>query len=62
MHQCFPTGTDLGVFPEDYLDTVAEELNGRPWKTLGYRKPSEAMLELINDSSRSESEDKLRRD
>lgn len=51
MRQYFPTGTDLGVFPEDYLDTVAEELNGRPWKTLGYRKLSEAMLELINDSS-----------
>lgn len=62
MRQYFPTGTDLGVFPEDYLDTVAEELNGRPWKTLGYRKLSEAMLELINDSSWSESKDRLKSD
>ena len=53
---------DLGVFPEDYLDAVAEELNGRLWKTLGYRKPSEAMLGLINDSSWSESEDSLKVD
>ncbi|KOA42006.1 hypothetical protein BBM0121_09705, partial [Bifidobacterium breve MCC 0121] len=29
-------------------DAVAEELNDRPRKTLGYRKPSEKILELIN--------------
>ena len=48
LRQHFPKGTDLGAYPEDYLDAVAEELNDRPRKTLGYRKPSEKILELIN--------------
>ena len=43
-----PKGTDLSAYPEDHLDAVAEELNDRPRKTLGYRKPSEKILELIN--------------
>ena len=48
LRQYFPKGTDLSTYPEDYLDAVAEELNDRPRKTLGYRKPSEKILELIN--------------
>ena len=48
LRQYFPKGTDLSIYPEDYLDAVAEELNDRPRKTLGYKKPSERMLELIN--------------
>ena len=48
LRQYFPKGTDLSAYPEDYLDAVAEELNDRPRKTLGYRKPSEKILELIN--------------
>ena len=50
LRQYFPKGTDLSVHPEDYLDAVAEELNDRPRKTLGWRKPSEVFLDLINDS------------
>lgn len=50
LRQYFPKGTDLSIFPEEYLDAVAEELNDRPRKTLGRRKPSEVFLELINDS------------
>lgn len=50
LRQYFPKGTDLSVYPEDYLDAVAEELNDRPRKTLGWRKPSEVFLELINGS------------
>ncbi|MGE4656631.1 hypothetical protein ACEWFX_07900 [Bifidobacterium longum subsp. suis] len=49
--------TDPGVFPEDRLDAVAEELDDRPRKTLRYRKSGEAMLEL-NDSVRSEPTDR----
>lgn len=48
LRQYFPKGTDLSEYSEQYLDAVAEELNGRPRKTLGFRKPSEEMLELIN--------------
>lgn len=50
LRQRFPKGTDLSIFPEEYLDAVAEELNDRPRKTLGWRKPSEVFLGLINDS------------
>ena len=48
LRQYFPKGADLSAYPEDHLDAVAEELNDRPRKTLGYRKPSEKILELIN--------------
>ena len=44
----FPKGTDLSVHPVDYLDAVAEELNDRPRKTLGYMKPSEKIIELLD--------------
>lgn len=50
LRQCFPKGTDLSIFPEEYLDAVAEELNDRPRKTFGWRKPGEVFLGLINDS------------
>lgn len=48
LRQYFPKGTDLSVYPEDYLDAVAEELNDRPRKTLGFMKPSEKILELLD--------------
>ncbi|WP_238548422.1 IS30 family transposase [Bifidobacterium biavatii] len=48
LRQYFPKGTDLSEYPEQYLDTVAAELNDRPRKTLGFQKPSEKILELIN--------------
>ena len=48
LRQYFPKGTDLSVHPEDYLDAVAEELNDRPRKTLGYMKPSEKIIELLD--------------
>ena len=47
----FPKGTDLSKYPEDYLDAVAEELNDRPRKTLGFMKPSEKIIELLNTAS-----------
>ena len=48
LRQYFPKGTDLSVYPEDYLDAVAEELNDRPRKTLGFMKPSEKIIELLD--------------
>ena len=38
----------VSVYPEDYLDAVAEELNDRPRKTLGFMKPSEKIIELLD--------------
>ncbi|WP_220269977.1 IS30 family transposase, partial [Slackia isoflavoniconvertens] len=50
LRQYFPKGTDLSVCPEGHLDAVAEELNDRPRKTLGFMKPSELFLKLIDGS------------
>jgi transposase, IS30 family len=47
LRQYFPKGTDLSLHSQEELDRVAKELNGRPRKTLGWRKPSEAFSTLI---------------
>lgn len=49
LRQHFPKGTDLNAYPEDYLDSVAEELNDRPQKTLGFMKQSELFVKLIDE-------------
>lgn len=51
LRQYFPKGTDLSQFTEAYLDAVADELNDRPRKTLGWSKPSEKILELITPAA-----------
>jgi IS30 family transposase len=51
LRQYFPKGTDLSVYPENYLDAVAEELNDRPRKTLGWDKPSKRFVQLIEDAA-----------
>ncbi len=48
LRRYFPKGTGLSVYPEDHLDAVAEELNDRPRKTLGFMKPSEKIIELLD--------------
>jgi IS30 family transposase len=52
LRQYFAKGTDLSVFPADYLDYVATQLNTRPRKTLGWRTPAEALDELLSDPSK----------
>ncbi|MGH3848486.1 MAG: IS30 family transposase [Pseudonocardiaceae bacterium] len=47
LRQYFPKGTDLSLHTQEELDRVAEELNGRPRKTLGWRKPVEVFEKLI---------------
>jgi IS30 family transposase len=44
LRQYFPKGTD---FTEIELDTVADELNDRPRKRLGFAKPTEQLAELL---------------
>jgi IS30 family transposase len=47
LRQYFPKGTDLSVHSAADLDWVAAELNDRPRKRLGFRKPSEQIGELL---------------
>ena len=47
LRQYFPKGTDLSLHTQEELDRVAAELNGRPRKTLGWRKPVEVFEKLI---------------
>jgi transposase, IS30 family len=47
LRQHFPKGTDLSLHPQGELDRAAAGLNGRPRKTLNWRKPVEAFEELI---------------
>jgi len=47
LRQYFPKGTDLSVHTEEYLDFVANQLNGRPRETLGWRKPCEKLAEAV---------------
>jgi IS30 family transposase len=47
LRQYFPKGTDLSLYTQEELDKVAAELNGRPRKTLGWKKPVEVFEKLI---------------
>ncbi|WP_153810465.1 IS30 family transposase, partial [Nocardia sp. SYP-A9097] len=43
LRQYFPKGTDLSIFPADYLDYVAAQLNTRPRKRYNYRTPAQVL-------------------
>jgi IS30 family transposase len=48
LRQYFPKGTDLSVHSRQDLQAVADELNGRPRKTLGWKTPAEAMTGFLD--------------
>ena len=47
LRQYFPKGTDLNIYGPEDLEHVAQELNGRPRKTLGWDTPAERLRDLI---------------
>ena len=46
LRQYFPKGTDLAVYTPDDLQRVADELNERPRKALGWRSPAAVFASL----------------
>ena len=49
LRQYFPKGTDLSQHSQQYLTKVANEMNDRPRKFLGFRTPDEVMEYKIID-------------
>jgi IS30 family transposase len=48
LRQYFPKGTDLSVHSREDLEYVAQELNGRPRKTLGWDTPAQRLHALLS--------------
>ena len=47
LRQYFPKGQPIGHYSQDHLDAVADQLNTRPRKTLGYRTPAYALAQAV---------------
>ncbi len=47
LRQYFPKGTDLCGFTQEQLDAVADRLNTRPRKTLGYITPADTLAQAV---------------
>lgn len=50
LRQYFPKGTDLSAHSPEDLEFVAQQLNGRPRKTLGWDTPAQRMSALLDAS------------
>ncbi|MFE3258748.1 IS30 family transposase [Nocardia sp. NPDC059091] len=47
LRQYLPRHLDLRTYSQADLDAIADELNGRPRQTLGFRTPSQALDEVL---------------
>ena len=47
LRQYFPKSTDLSVHSAEDLEHVAQQLNSRPRKTLGWKTPAERLRDLL---------------
>lgn len=50
LRQYFPKSTDLSTYGLEDLERVAQELNARPRKTLGWGTPAERIRDLLNST------------
>jgi IS30 family transposase len=53
LRQYFPKGTDLSRWSARELQAVANALNSRPRKTLGWKTPAEALDEYLKSVQQS---------
>ena len=53
LRQYFPRGASLAGINQADLDEVANKLNRRPRKTLGFHTPAEKLTELIDGLTRT---------
>jgi IS30 family transposase len=51
LRQYFPKSTSLAGHNPAHLAAVADELNGRPRKTLGWKTPAEALAEILDSQA-----------
>ena len=47
VRQYLPKGTDLSGFSQEQLDAIADQMNGRPRKTLGWLTPFEVYRQWL---------------
>jgi IS30 family transposase len=52
LRRYFPKGTDLAAHDADDLAAVAQSINTRPRKTLGWRTPAEALDEVLRSAQK----------
>jgi transposase, IS30 family len=50
LRQYFPKGTDLSVHSAEHLQAVANEVNSRPRKVLGWQTPADRLESLVSST------------
>ena len=54
LRQYLPKGTDLSQITQEQLDAIALQMNNRPRKVLGFRRPLEVYGEIIDNLRQAE--------